>query len=103
MKKTMLLLGALMFSAAAGYAQESRQDVSVSATAAFAPQVTGNSVQKNTSTTMGLLASYRYMLTPRSALEVAVDRSETRHRPESNSTLRVTAALAAALSEGRAS
>ena len=29
MKKTMLLLGALMLSAAAGYAQESRQDVSV--------------------------------------------------------------------------
>ena len=70
MKKTMLLLGALMLSAAAGYAQESRQDVSVSATAAFAPQITGNSVQKNTSMTMGLLASYRYMLTPRSALEV---------------------------------
>jgi opacity protein-like surface antigen len=70
MKKTMLLLGALMFFAAAGYAQESRQDVSVSATAAFAPQITGNSVQKNTSTTMGLLASYRYMLTPRSALEL---------------------------------
>jgi opacity protein-like surface antigen len=70
MKKTRLLLGALMVSAAAAYAQESRQDVSVSATAAFAPQVTGNSVQKNTSTTMGMLASYRYMLTPRSALEV---------------------------------
>jgi opacity protein-like surface antigen len=70
MKKTMLLLGALMVSAAAGYAQESRQDVSVSATAAFAPQITGNSVQKNTSMTMGLLASYRYMLTPRSALEL---------------------------------
>jgi outer membrane immunogenic protein len=69
MKKTMLLLGALMFSAAAGYGQESRQDVSVSATAAFAPQITGNSVQKNTSTTLGLLASYRYLLTPRSALE----------------------------------
>ena len=69
MKKTMLLLGALMLSAAAGYAQESRQDVSVSATAAFAPEITGNSVQKNTSTTMGLLASYRYLLTPRSGLE----------------------------------
>jgi opacity protein-like surface antigen len=70
MKKTMLLLGALMLSAAAGYAQESRQDLSVSGSAAFAPQVTGNSVQKNTSMTIGLVASYRYMLTPRSALEV---------------------------------
>jgi opacity protein-like surface antigen len=70
MKKTMLLLGALMVSAAAGYAQESRQDASISATVPFAPQITGNSVQKNTSVTLGLLASYRYMLTPRSALEV---------------------------------
>jgi outer membrane immunogenic protein len=69
MKKTMLLLGALMLSAAAGYAQESRQDVSVSGSVAFAPQITGNSVQKNTSMTVGLLASYRYLLTPRSALE----------------------------------
>jgi outer membrane immunogenic protein len=69
MKKTMLLLGALLLSAAAGYAQESRQDVSISATAPFAPQVTGNSVQKNSSMTLGFVASYRYMLTPRSALE----------------------------------
>ncbi len=69
MKKTMLLLGALMLFAAAGYAQESRQDVSVSGTVPFAPQITGNSVQKNTSVTIGGLASYRYMLTPRSALE----------------------------------
>ena len=70
MKKTMWLLGALMVSAAAGYAQESRQDVSLSGTVAFAPQITGNSVQKNTSMTIGGLASYRYMLTPRSALEI---------------------------------
>jgi opacity protein-like surface antigen len=70
MKKTMLLLGALMLSAVAGYAQESRQDASISGSAAFAPQVTGNSVQKNSSMTIGLVASYRYMLTPRSALEV---------------------------------
>jgi outer membrane immunogenic protein len=70
MKKTMLLLGALMVSAAAGYAQESRQDVSISGSVPFAPQITGNSVQKNTSMTIGLVASYRYMLTPRSALEV---------------------------------
>jgi outer membrane immunogenic protein len=70
MKKTMLLVGALMLSAAAGYAQESRQDVSVSATASFAPQITGNSVQKNTSMTLGFVASYRYLLTPRSGLEL---------------------------------
>ncbi len=69
MKKTMLL-GALLLSAAAGYAQESRQDVSISGTVPFAPQITGNSVQKNTSMTLGFVASYRYMLTPRSALEL---------------------------------
>jgi outer membrane immunogenic protein len=70
MKKTMLMLGALLLSAAAGYAQESRQDASISATVPWAPQVTGNSVQKNTSMTLGFVASYRYMLTPRSALEL---------------------------------
>jgi outer membrane immunogenic protein len=70
MKKTILLLGALMLTAVAGYAQESRQDVSISASGIFAPEVHGNAVQKNTTTTLGLLASYRYMLTPRSALEV---------------------------------
>jgi outer membrane immunogenic protein len=70
MKKTILLLGALMLSAAAGYAQESRQDVSISGSGLFAPVITGNSVQKTTTTTLGLLASYRYMLTPRSALEL---------------------------------
>ena len=68
--KKMMLLGALILSAAAGQAQESRQDVSVSAIGLFAPQVNGNSVRMNTSSTYGFLASYRYMLTPRSALEV---------------------------------
>ena len=69
MKKTMLL-GALLLMAAAGYSQESRQDVSVSAMGVFAPQVNGNAVQLNTTSTLGFLTSYRYMLTPRSALEL---------------------------------
>jgi outer membrane immunogenic protein len=69
MKKTMLL-GALMLVAAAGYAQESRQDASVSAIGVFGPQVNGNAVQMNTTGTVGFLGSYRYMLTPRSALEL---------------------------------
>ena len=68
--KKMMLLGALILSAAAGQAQESRQDASVSAIGLFAPNVTGNSVHMNTSSTYGFLASYRYMLTPRSALEL---------------------------------
>jgi opacity protein-like surface antigen len=69
MKKTMLL-GALMLVAAAGYAQESRQDASVSAIGVFGPQVNGNAVQLNSTATLGFLGSYRYMLTPRSALEL---------------------------------
>jgi outer membrane immunogenic protein len=69
MKKTMLL-GALMLMAAAGYAQESRQDASVSAIGVFGPQVNGNAVQLNSTSTVGFLGSYRYMLTPRSALEL---------------------------------
>ena len=70
MKKTILLLCALALAVVPGHAQESRQDVSISASGAFAPQVNGNAVQKNTSMTLGFLASYRYMLTPRSALEL---------------------------------
>jgi len=69
MKKTMWL-GALMMLASAGFAQESRQDASVSAIGVFAPQVNGNAVQVNASATVGFLGSYRYMLTPRSALEL---------------------------------
>src|SRR5215472_18052922 len=69
MKKKMLL-GALLLAAAAGYAQESRQDASVSAIGVFTPQINGNAVQKNASSTLGFLGSYRYMLTPRSALEL---------------------------------
>jgi outer membrane immunogenic protein len=68
--KKMMVLGALILSAAAGYAQESRQDVSFSAMGLFGPQVNGNDVQLNSTGALGLLASYRYMLTPRSALEL---------------------------------
>jgi len=69
MKKTMLL-SALILSAMTAFGQESRQDVSVSATGVFGPQVTGNAVHLTPTKTMGILASYRYMLTPRSALEL---------------------------------
>ena len=80
MKKTILLLGALMLSVAAGYAQESRQDVSISASGDFAPVIHGNAVQKTTTMTMGLLASYRYMLTPRSALELNYGYAQNRQK-----------------------
>jgi outer membrane immunogenic protein len=70
MKKTMLL-GVLMLSAAAGYAQESRQDVSFSGTGIFGPTIHGAANVKQSMTgALGLLLSYRYMVTPRSALEV---------------------------------
>ena len=69
MKKTMLL-GVLMLSAAAGYAQESRQDVSFSGTGIFGPTVHGAAnVQQSMTGALGLLLSYRYMVTPHSALE----------------------------------
>jgi outer membrane immunogenic protein len=70
MKKTMLL-GVLMLSAAAGYAQESRQDVSFSGTGIFAPTIHGaNTVVQSSTGALGLLMSYRFMVTPRSALEL---------------------------------
>ena len=68
--KKMMCLGVLMASAAAGLAQESRQDASLSATGNFAPYVNGTGGNKQRSTSsVGFLGSYRYMLTPRSALE----------------------------------
>jgi outer membrane immunogenic protein len=68
--KKMMLLGVLILSAAAGYAQESRQDASFSAMGFFGPQVNGNGAQLNSTGSLGLLTSYRYMLTPHSALEL---------------------------------
>jgi opacity protein-like surface antigen len=69
MKKT-ILLGALMLSSVAAFAQESRQDVSVSGIGLVAPVVHGNSVTLTPSKTAGILVSYRYLLTPHSALEL---------------------------------
>jgi opacity protein-like surface antigen len=70
--KKMMLLGALFICAAAvGRAQESRQDVSMSFIGVYAPDVYGGVVHPMTSTkTGGVLASYRYDLTPRSQLEL---------------------------------
>ena len=70
MKKTMLL-GVLMLFAAGAYAQESRQDVSISGTGIFGPTIHGAAnVQQSMTGALGALVSYRYMLTPRSALEL---------------------------------
>ncbi len=68
--KKMMLLGALLLSAAAGYAQESRQDVSLSASGVFTPTIHGaTGTYTTTDPSLGALASYRYLLTPRSGLE----------------------------------
>lgn len=67
----MMLIGALLLGSAVGYAQESRQDISLSGFAPLAPNVQGNGVNPmQTTITTGVLASYRYMVTPRSALEL---------------------------------
>ena len=90
MKKISLLFLLLPMLATASFAQESRQDASVSGTLVFPPYVTGQAVYQSgclapTIATIqessqlknrggcfgpGILASYRYMVTPRSALEV---------------------------------
>jgi opacity protein-like surface antigen len=69
MKKILLSLALLPLSAVAGFAQESRQDVSASFAGLFPPHVVGNTVQQDATIGLGALVSYRYMLTPRSALE----------------------------------
>jgi outer membrane immunogenic protein len=71
MKKIFVSLALLSFSAVAGFAQESRQDASLSLAGLIPPHVVGNTVQQDgTIGIYGALASYRYMLTPRSALEL---------------------------------
>lgn len=68
MKKTMWMC-ALLATALTAHAQESRQDVSLSATGNIPPQVNGDGAQLTADPALGALASYRFMLTPRSALE----------------------------------
>jgi outer membrane immunogenic protein len=79
--KKMMLLGVLLLSAAAGYGQESRQDVSFSGTGFFGPQITGaGGIQQNSTGSLGLLTSYRYMLTPHSALELNYSFTQNQQR-----------------------
>jgi opacity protein-like surface antigen len=68
MKKMMVFAGLLALATVA-FAQESRQDLSLSGEAIGGPQVYGNTVTNTSTWGGGFLASYRYMLTPRSALE----------------------------------
>ena len=70
--KKIVLLGALLIGAvAAGHAQESRQDFSISGFGTLAPDVYGQAVAPLHSTHAGgVLGSYRYLVTPRSGLEL---------------------------------
>lgn len=72
MKKSLLLFLCLLpLLAVSGFAQESRQDVSVSGTAIIPPFASGNAVQLHATVGYsGVLTSYRYMLTPHGALEL---------------------------------
>jgi outer membrane immunogenic protein len=69
MKRVSRLFFLLPLLAVAGFAQESRQDASLSFTGIFPPYVYGNTVQQHPRYGWGALGSYRYMLTPRSAVE----------------------------------
>jgi outer membrane immunogenic protein len=71
MKKIALLVFLLAVGVAAGRAQESRQDISISGQALIPPFIASSTdVQVHSNRGWGALASYRFMLTPSSALEV---------------------------------
>jgi outer membrane immunogenic protein len=71
MKKIGLFVLLLPFLAVSGLAQESRQDISFGVTGIFPPFVSSSTnVQQTGTNGLGGLLSYRYMVTPRSALEL---------------------------------
>jgi opacity protein-like surface antigen len=70
MKKIAFVVFVLAACAAAGRAQESRQDVSISGTGLIEPFIgSSTDVYVHSTTAYGALASYRFMLTPSSAVE----------------------------------
>jgi outer membrane immunogenic protein len=70
MKKIALIVSLLAVCVAAGRAQESRQDISLSGNALIEPFVASSTtVQVHSNTAFGGLLSYRFMLTPSSAVE----------------------------------
>jgi opacity protein-like surface antigen len=70
MKKIALITLLLTVAAVAGRAQESRQDVSVSGSVDIEPYVSSSTDVKVSATrALGALISYRFMLTPRGAIE----------------------------------
>jgi opacity protein-like surface antigen len=70
MKKIAIIAFLLAVCVAAGRAQESRQDISLSGTGIVEPFIASpTDVQVHSNTAVGALASYRFMLTPSSAVE----------------------------------
>ena len=70
MKKIAIIAFLLAVSVAAGRAQESRQDVSLSGSGLIEPFVSSSTnVYVHSNAAYGALASYRFMLTPSSAVE----------------------------------
>jgi len=70
MKKIAIVAFLLAVSVAAGRAQESRQDVSLSGFGLIEPFIASSTnVYVHSTTAYGALASYRFMLTPSSAIE----------------------------------
>ena len=70
MKKIALIAFLLAVCVAAGRAQESRQDISLSGSALIEPFIASSTtVQVHSNAAWGALLSYRFMLTPNSALE----------------------------------
>jgi outer membrane protein W len=70
MKKIAQIAFLLAVCVAAGRAQESRQDISLSGSALIEPFIASSTdVQVHSNTAYGALLSYRFMLTPNSALE----------------------------------
>ena len=70
MKKIALIVFLLIACAAAGRAQESRQDVSLSGTVLSEPSIGASTdVYVHATPAYGALLSYRFMLTPSSAIE----------------------------------
>jgi opacity protein-like surface antigen len=70
MKKIAVIAFLLAVCVTAGRAQESRQDVSLSGTGLLEPYIgSSTGVYVHSNTAIGALASYRFMLTPSSAIE----------------------------------
>lgn len=70
MKKIALIAFLLAVCVAAGRAQESRQDISISGTGLIEPFIASSTdVQVSANRAFGALVSYRFMLTPSSAIE----------------------------------